>query len=115
MALGCPRCKESSRVLHLPEFVASLPAESDLRERYAEPAEYRLQWLYPVVAGALGVVALVTGGVAAGVVLLAGGVGVGFWLSRRARAAEDARARWSRSWICRRCPAVFAREEAVTV
>ncbi|WP_275461475.1 hypothetical protein [Streptomyces noursei] len=115
MALGCPRCKESNQVLHLPEFWKSLPKESELRDEYAPPLEFRMQWLYPVVAGGLGVVALVTGGVAAGVLLLAGGVGVGFWLSGRARAAEDARAKWSRSWICRRCPATFLREEALAV
>ncbi|ARF53691.1 hypothetical protein B1H19_05415 [Streptomyces gilvosporeus] len=61
------------------------------------------------------VVALVTGAIAAGVVLLAGGTGVGVWLSPRAQAAEDARDRWSRSLICRQCLATFPREEALAV
>ncbi|MCZ1013989.1 hypothetical protein [Streptomyces noursei] len=74
-----------------------------------------MQWLLPVVAGVLGVVALVSGAVAAGIVLLAGGAGVGFWLSRRAQAAEDARARWERSLVCRGCSAAFPREDAVAV
>ncbi|MFE3776428.1 hypothetical protein [Streptomyces sp. NPDC059122] len=100
-------------MLHLPEFWKSLPKESELRDKYAPPVEFKVQWVFPWAAGVLGVVALVTGGVAAGILLLAGGVGMGFWLSTRARAAEDARARWSRSWICRRCPATFLREEGL--
>ncbi|MFE4018029.1 hypothetical protein ACFXPZ_11530 [Streptomyces sp. NPDC059101] len=113
MAFACPRCKESSQVLHLPEFVRSLPAESELREKYGEPAEYGMQWLFPAAAGVLGVAALVTGGLAAGLPLLAGGVGVGFWLSHGAQASADARAAWLRSLYCRRCPVSFLPEEAL--
>ncbi|MFF2809617.1 hypothetical protein ACFVT2_21050 [Streptomyces sp. NPDC058000] len=80
-------------MLHLPEFVAALPAESPLREKYGEPPGYALQWLFPVAAGVLGVVALVSGSVVAGIVLVLGAVGLGYWLSRRASAAEEARAR----------------------
>lgn len=115
MALACPRCKESSQVLHLPEFVASLPRESPLRDRYPEPPQYTAQWSLPVGAAAVGVVALVGGAIAAGILLLAGGGGIGVWLSRRASAAEEARARYARSLYCRRCPADFLAEEAVTV
>ncbi|MFF0629782.1 hypothetical protein [Streptomyces sp. NPDC004296] len=42
-------------------------------------------------------------------------VGVGFWLSRRAAAAEDERACWERSLVCRGCTAVFPQEDAVAV
>ncbi|WP_369355630.1 hypothetical protein [Streptomyces sp. cg2] len=100
-------------MLHLPEFVASLPAESPLREKYGEPAEFRMQWLLPVCVGVLGAVTLVSGSLAAGIVLVLGSVGLGFWLSRRASASMDARAVWSRSLYCRRCPARFLPEEAL--
>lgn len=115
MALACPRCKDHHQVLDLPEFWKSLPRESELRGKYAQPAEYVAQWLLPVGAFALGVLLLASGAIAAGVLLLAGGGGIGFWLSRRASAAEDARARWQRSMICRQCPAVFLREDAVAI
>ncbi|MFJ3950271.1 hypothetical protein ACIPXV_09400 [Streptomyces libani] len=102
-------------MLDLPEFWKSLPRESELRGKYAQPAEYAAQWLLPIGAFALGVLLLVSGMVAAGVMLLAGGAGIGFWFSRLAAAAEEARERWARSLICRQCPATFLREEAVTV
>lgn len=114
MALACPRCKHDG-VLDLPNFVASLPGESPLRGRYGQPPECVVQWLLPAAIGALGVVAVVTGAIAAGVVLLAGAVGFGVWLSRRARAAEEARERWARSLYCGQCPATFLREEAALV
>ncbi|MFD8545614.1 hypothetical protein [Streptomyces sp. NPDC059649] len=102
-------------MLDLPEFWKSLPHESELRGKYAQPAEYAAQWFLPLGAVVLGVAALVSGAVAAGVLLLAGGAGIGFWLHRKASAADEARARWTRSLYCRQCPAVFPREDAVTV
>ncbi|WP_120314044.1 hypothetical protein [Streptomyces sp. 2112.3] len=93
----------------------SLPGESPLRGKYGEPAEYVVQWLLPVGAAVLGVVLLVAGEVAADVLLLAGAGAVGFWFPRLAAAAEEARAVWARSLVCRQCPAVFPREDAVTV
>lgn len=113
MALACPRCKGSGQVVHLPEFVASLPNESPLKGKYGQPPEYTVQWLLPAAIGALGVVAFVTGAIAPGIVLLVGAVGFGVWLSRRAHAAEEARERWARSLYCRQCPARFLREEAL--
>ena len=113
--MACPRCKGSGQVLHLPEFVASLPVESPLRGKYGEPAEYAARWLLPVGAVVLGVLLLVTGAPAAGLLLLAGGGAVGFWFSRLAAAAEEARGRWARSLYCRQCPGVFLREDAVAV
>ncbi|MEV7384414.1 hypothetical protein [Streptomyces lydicus] len=97
----------------LPEYVASLPRESPLHGKYGQPPEYKAQLLLPAGACALGVVALVSGAVAAGLLLVAGSIGVGVWLWRKASAAEEARARWARSLICRQCPAVFPREDAV--
>ncbi|RXS84199.1 hypothetical protein EST92_11615 [Streptomyces sp. TM32] len=95
--------------------MASLPGESPLRGKYGEPPEYVAQWLLPVGAVVLGVVLLVMGEGAAGLMLLAGGGGVGFWFSRLSSAAEAARERWARSLYCRQCPATFLREDAVTV
>ncbi|GFE20079.1 hypothetical protein Sliba_05320 [Streptomyces nigrescens] len=115
MALACPRCRDHHQVLDLPEFWKSLPRESELRGKYAQPAEYAAQWILPLAAVLLGVVALVSGAVAAGLLLLAGGGGIGFWLSRLSSAAEEARERWARSLICRQCPATFLREDAVSV
>ncbi len=115
MALACPRCKGSGQVLHLPEFVASLPAESPLRGKYGQPPEYVMQWLLPVGAVVAGVLLLLSGAPAAGVLLLTVGAGLGFLFSRLAAAAEEARERWARSLYCRQCPATFPREDAVTV
>ncbi|UKY54275.1 hypothetical protein [Streptomyces inhibens] len=115
MALACPRCKDHKQVLDLPEYWRSLSQDAEAKRKYAQPAEYTAQWLLPVGAVVLGVLLLVSGAVAAGVLLLAGGGGIGFWLSRRSSAAEEARERWTRSLICRQCPAVFPREDAVTV
>ncbi|MEE4419567.1 hypothetical protein [Streptomyces bugieae] len=114
MALACPRCKHDG-LLDLPEYVASLPRESPLHGKYGQPPEYKMQWLLPAGACAAGAVALVSGSIAAGLLLLAGGIGVGVWLWRKSSAAEDARARWSRSMICRQCPVVFPREDAVAL
>ncbi|MFG2289423.1 hypothetical protein ACGFOU_25555 [Streptomyces sp. NPDC048595] len=113
MALACPRCKQDG-LLDLPEYVASLPRESPLHGKYGQPAEYEMQWLLPAGACAVGVVALVAGSIAAGLLLVAGGGGIGVWLWRKASAAQEARARWARSLYCRHCPAVFPREDAVT-
>ncbi|GES27883.1 hypothetical protein [Streptomyces angustmyceticus] len=102
-------------MLHLPEFVASLPAESPLRGKYGQPPEYVMQWLLPVGAVVAGVLLLLSGAPAAGVLLLTVGAGLGFLFSRLAAAAEEARERWARSLYCRQCPATFPREDAVTV
>lgn len=112
--MACPRCKHDG-VLDLPEFWKSLPRESELRGKYAQPAEYVAQWLLPIGAVVAGVLLMVSGAVAAGILLLVGGGGVGFWFSRLASAAEEARERWARSLYCRQCPATFLREDAVTV
>ncbi|WP_157879955.1 hypothetical protein [Streptomyces natalensis] len=89
--------------------------DAEAKKLHAPPPEYAVQWLLPAGIGALGVVAFVTGAIAAGIVLLIGAAGIGYWLSRRAQAAEDARARWERSLICKQCTAVFPREDAVAV
>ncbi|MFF2812567.1 hypothetical protein ACFVT2_36450 [Streptomyces sp. NPDC058000] len=102
-------------MLHLAEYWRSLPQDAEAKGKHAPPPECAMQWLLPVGVGVVGVVALVSGSVAAGIVLVPGGIGLGFWLSQRASAAEDARAAWERSLICRRCPAVFPREDAVVV
>ncbi|MEU5016349.1 hypothetical protein AB0G60_02825 [Streptomyces angustmyceticus] len=99
----------------MPEFVASLPAESPLRGKYGQPPEYVMQWLLPVGAVVAGVLLLLSGAPAAGVLLLTVGAGLGFLFSRLAAAAEEARERWARSLYCRQCPATFPREDAVTV
>lgn len=115
MALACPRCKDHNQVLDLPEYWRSLSQDAEAKRKYAQPAEYVAQWLLPVGAAVLGVLLLVSGTVAAGLLLLVGSGGVGFWFSRLASASEEARERWARSLICRQCPAVFPREDAVTV
>ncbi|MET7795693.1 hypothetical protein [Streptomyces decoyicus] len=102
-------------MLDLPEFWKSLPQDAELKRKYAQPAEYVAQWLLPLGAVALGIVLLVTGEVAAGLLLLAGAGALGFWFSRLAAAAEEARERWARSLYCRQCPATFLREDAVSV
>ncbi|WP_310727642.1 hypothetical protein [Streptomyces sp. N2A] len=115
MPSACPRCKDHTQVVHWPEFYKSLPRESELRSQAPQPAEYKAQLLLPAGACAVGAVALVSGAVAAGLLLVAGGIGVGVWLWRKSSAADDARARWARTLYCRRCPVRFLPEEAVAV
>jgi hypothetical protein len=101
----CPSGKcGSSNVQHLPHYWESLPADSPLKARYAQPAveDGRGRLILALVAAA-GVVLLVTGTVALGLLALAAGA-IGAWVAHgRIVAAETKRAAWSRSQICLAC------------
>lgn len=106
----CPSEKcGSSNVERLSHYWASLPAESPLKARYAQPAEEdgRARLILAVVAAA-GVVLAVTGTVMLGLVALAVG-GVGAWIAHgRIIAADEARAVWARQQICLACTHLWA-------
>ena len=88
----------------LPHYWESLPAESPLRARYAQPAEEdgRARLILALVAVA-GVILAVTGSVALGLLALAVGA-VGAWVAHgRIIAADHARALWGRRQICLAC------------
>jgi hypothetical protein len=101
----CPSEKcASSNVQFLPHYWESLPAESPLKARYAEPAEgdARARLVLAGVAIA-GLVLAVTGSVGLGLLALAIGV-VGAWVVHgRIVMAEQARAAWGRTQICLAC------------
>jgi hypothetical protein len=101
----CPSGKcASSNVQFLPHYWESLPGDSPLKARYAEPSEgdARARLVLAGVA-VLGLVLAVTGTVALGLVALAIGV-VGAWVVHgRIVMAEEARSRWERTQICLAC------------
>ena len=101
----CPSSKcASSNVQFLPHYWESLPAESPLKVKYAEPAEgdARARLILALIAVA-GVVLAVTGTVGLGLIALAIG-GIGAWVVHgRIVLAEQARTAWGRTQICLAC------------
>jgi hypothetical protein len=101
----CPSDKcGSSNVEHLPHYWASLPGDSPLKARYAQPDEpdQRTRLILAGVA-VLGIVVLCTGGIGLGLLMLAvGGAGV-LWATGRIGASEAERAVWQRRQICLAC------------
>jgi hypothetical protein len=101
----CPSEKcASSNVQHLPHYWQSLPGDSALKGRYAQPAEGdRRARLVAAGAVILGVVLLVTGSWAVGLLAVAGGA-VGGWVAHgRILTADTARGQWGRTQICLAC------------
>ncbi len=103
--MKCPSDKcGSSNVEHLPHYWLSLPGDSPLKRKYAQPAEgdHRARLIAAVVAVA-GLVLACTGTVGAGRAVLAA-AGVATWvLHGRIVAADTARDRWQRRQICLAC------------
>jgi hypothetical protein len=97
-----PRCG-SSNVQLLSHYVDSLPPGSPLRSTYARPAMPEGGFLGALAAVVIGVALLVSGGVLAGVVALAAGLGWGYVLWGRHSAADAARAAWANRRICLAC------------
>ncbi|MFB7500063.1 hypothetical protein ACFC09_36190 [Streptomyces sp. NPDC056161] len=87
----------------LSHYRDSLPPGSPLRDVYAQPAAADVSYLAAAGLALLGVVAVVSGAVFAGLAAVAAGVGWGVVLHRRAEAAELARARWTNRRICLAC------------
>lgn len=103
--MQCPSAKcQSTNVQFLPHYWESLPGDSPLKARYAEPAEVdgRARLVAAGIA-VLGVIFLVTGGIAAGLLMLAAG-GVGAMVTTgRIQEAVAKRAAWDRTQICLAC------------
>lgn len=107
--MRCPSDKcQSTNVQHLPHYWASLPGDSPLKRRYAQPDEpdQRTRLILGAVA-VLGLLVAVTGGVALGLLMLAGGgAGVAF-TTNRIGAAVAARELWQRRQICLACTGLW--------
>lgn len=103
---ACPQCGESSQVLRLQEFWRSLSQDAELKRDLAQPPEYAGRFIIPLGLIAVAIFVLVNGD-ALGLLLLAVGLGAGWWMWRQTAAAEAARERWQRLLYCRRCPAQF--------
>jgi hypothetical protein len=101
----CPsKACGSSNVHLLSHYWESLPGDSPLKARYAQPAEVdgRARLVLAGVA-VLGAVLAVTGAVGLGLLALAVGV-VGAWVAHgRIVAANEERDRWGRRQICLAC------------
>lgn len=103
--MKCPSDKcGSSNVQHLPHYWLSLPPESPLKRKYAQPAEGdRRARLVAAVIAAAGLVLVCTGSVGVGLAVLAAG-GVAAWvLHGRIVQADGARDAWTRRQICLAC------------
>lgn len=103
--MKCPSEKcGSGNVEHLPHYWLSLPGDSPLKGRYAQPAEVdgRARLIALGVA-ALGVVLAVTGSWGLGLLAVAGGLVVGWVVHGRIITTEAARDRWDRTQICLAC------------
>jgi hypothetical protein len=109
--MRCPGCG-SVNVERLQTYWESLPAESPLRTTRAQPPEAESQYLWAAALAALGLVALGSGAILAGLLALVGGA---LWGVVSYRKVEDARARravWARQVYCLACTEVFLPEEA---
>lgn len=106
----CPSDKcGSANVQHLPHYWLSLPGDSPLKGKYAQPAEgdARARLVAAGVA-VLGLVLAVTGTVLLGLLVLAVGV-IGTWVAHgRVVAADHARGKWQRTQICLACTHLWA-------
>lgn len=106
----CPSEKcGSTNIEHLPHYWASLPGDSPLKARYAQPEEpdLRTRLILGAVA-VLGLVVAVTGGgVALGLVMLAGGAAGVVFTTGRIGAAVAARELWQRQQICLACTGLW--------
>lgn len=103
--MRCPSEKcQSPNVEHLPHYWQSLPGDSPLKGKYAQPAAAdRRARLIAAGIAVLGVVLAVTGSWAVGLIALAGGA-VGAWVIHgRITLADHARGSWSRTQICLAC------------
>jgi len=103
--MQCPSdtCR-STNVEHLPHYWESLPGDSPLKARYAQPAEGdRRAVLIAATAVAVGFGLAVTGTVALGLLVLAAGAVAAVVFQRRVTAAESAREAWSRTQLCLAC------------
>ena len=108
----CPREKcGSSNVEHLPHYWLSLPSDSPLKRRYAQPAEGdRRALLIAAGVAVLGLLMAVTGSIGAGLAVLAAGAVAAAVMVRRADAAETARALWQQRQICLACTHLWVPE-----
>lgn len=103
--MKCPSEKcGSSNVEHLPHYWQSLPGDSPLKKRYAQPAEGdRRARLIAAGIAVFGLVLACTGTVGFGLAVLAAGT-VGIWVMHgRIVQADAARNMWQRRQICLAC------------
>lgn len=104
----CPSSKcGSSNVADLPHWWQSLPSESPLKAQYAPPAAAEGRYLPALGAVALGIVALISGAVLAGLLVAAGGLVWGAFMHRGVAAAQAQLADWNSSRICLACTGTF--------
>ncbi len=102
MQCPSPKC-QSSNVQLLSHYVDSLPSGSPHRTTYAQPAAADGSVLAAVGLAVLGMVALFSGQILAGLIAVAAAIVWGAAVHRRAEAAEAARTAWANKRICLAC------------
>lgn len=107
MAHACPRCAESYQVRDLPGYWRSLAPGAADYEKLRQPAAAEVQYLYALGVAGVGVALMFTGSILLGVLVLAGGVGWGAFMSRQVAVADMARAAWEQAMWCGHCSLRF--------
>lgn len=104
----CPSSKcGSPNVADLPHYWQSLPAESPLKARYAPPAVVEGRYLAVLGAVLLGIAAMVSGAILAGLLVAAGGLAWGAFVHRGVTEAQAKRDSWETSHVCLACTGTF--------
>lgn len=111
--MRCPSDKcGSMNVQQLSAYWLSLPAESPLRRRLAQPEEAASRLFLAICVAAAGLyVATSADMLPLGVLLIAAGVLWAVWSSRQVSAAEARREAWARSLYCLTCTGRFMPEQ----
>lgn len=101
----CPNEKcGSGNVEHLPHYWKSLAADSELKAKYAQPAEGdRRARLIAAGTAVLGLVLACTGTVGLGLAVLAVGAVAAWVVHGRIVQADGARSLWQQRQICLAC------------
>lgn len=102
--MHCPiKDCQSTNVQLLSHYRDSLPPGSPLRDAYAQPAGVEAGLLPAVVLVVLGLGALVSGEILAGLSAVAAGGVWGYVRYKKAEAADQGRAAWANRRICLAC------------
>lgn len=94
---------QSSNVQLLATYWASLPSDSPLKKSLAQPAAVPAQYLGAAAVAAVGLVAVISGALLGGLLVLGVGLLWGSSMHRKAEAAESDRAAWGSKVRCLAC------------
>ncbi len=100
--MACPGCS-SGNTEKLSHYWESLPAESPLKARYAPPAVLQVRVLAVLAVMAVGIWIAARDELLYGLLIAAGGLLWGVWMTMGAMASQAARDSWSAQQLCLSC------------